>query len=89
MDAKTLTALLAVVAAIALAFTALLLPPPGIIDESALILIAQILVFAASIFGIDAAIISKLKISKLGSEERVLNKSNSQKLPSSEQNQPS
>lgn len=71
MDAKTLTALLAVVAAIALAFTALLLPPPGIIDESVLILIAQTLVFAASIFGIDAAIISKLKISKMEVKQKV------------------
>lgn len=39
--------------AIIISFYALYLPPPGEIDSSVLILVAQILIFIASVFGIQ------------------------------------
>lgn len=53
---RDLTALLLLLAGIAMAFVALLLPPTGIIHESVLYIFAQILIYAGSIFGIDAYI---------------------------------
>lgn len=50
---KIVIALCSVFAAIAIAFCALYIPPVGIIDSSVLWFIAQTLLFAASIIGID------------------------------------
>lgn len=51
---KELTAIALLVAGIVMAFIALFLPPPGEIHESVLFIFAQILIYAGSIFGIDA-----------------------------------
>lgn len=49
---KTRLALCSFVAAILFAATSLFLPPPGIIDPSVLILVAQLLVCCATFLGI-------------------------------------
>jgi len=53
---RDLTAIVLLVAGITMAFIALFLPPPGEIHESVLFIFAQILIYAGSIFGIDAYI---------------------------------
>ena len=53
---KELTAIALLVTGIVMAFIALFLPPPGEIHESVLFIFAQILIYAGSIFGIDAYI---------------------------------
>jgi hypothetical protein len=50
------TALVLLAAGVVMAFIALFLPPPGEIDDSVLFIFAQILLYAGSIFGIDAYI---------------------------------
>ena len=50
------SALLMLFFAIIISFVALLLPPQGIIDPSVLWIVAQALLFAASVFGLDAFI---------------------------------
>ncbi len=45
---------------LALAFTALLLPPSGEIHESVLYLFAQILIYCGSVFGMDTYINRKI-----------------------------
>lgn len=52
-NVKIFIAIISVVAAIVIAFCALYIPPVGIIDSSVLWFIAQALLFAASIIGID------------------------------------
>ena len=49
-----LSAFLLLLCGIIMAFIALFLPPPGQIHDSVLYLFAQILIYAGSIFGIDA-----------------------------------
>ena len=46
---------------IILAFTALLMPPPGEIHDSVLYIFAQILIYCGSIFGMDSYITQKIK----------------------------
>lgn len=53
---RDLTAIVLLIAGIVMAFIALFLPPPGEIHESVLFIFAQILIYAGSIFGIDAYI---------------------------------
>ena len=53
---RDLTAIVLLIAGILMAFIALFLPPPGEIHESVLFIFAQILIYAGSIFGIDAYI---------------------------------
>ena len=53
---RDLTAIVMLIAGIVMAFIALFLPPPGEIHESVLFIFAQILIYAGSIFGIDAYI---------------------------------
>lgn len=46
--------LLMLLFAIAISLTALFLPPPGVIDPSVLWIVAQALLFTASVLGIDS-----------------------------------
>lgn len=56
---RDITAIVLLIAGIAMAFIALFLPPPGEIHESVLFIFAQILIYVGSIFGIDAYIRKK------------------------------
>lgn len=58
---RDLTAIVLLIAGIVMAFIALFLPPPGEIHESVLFIFAQILIYAGSIFGIDAYIRKAVK----------------------------
>ena len=58
---KELTAVVLLVAGVAMAVTALFLPPPGEIHDSVLYIFAQILIYCGSIFGIDSYITQKIK----------------------------
>lgn len=49
------------VCGVALAFTALVLPPPGQIDSSVIYVFAQILIYCGSVFGVDSYINHKIK----------------------------
>lgn len=53
---KEWTAVALLTCGVLLAFVSLLMPPPGEIHESVLYIFAQILIYAGSIFGIDAYI---------------------------------
>jgi len=53
---KELSAIILLTAGVVMAFIALFLPPPGEISDSVLWLFAQILIYAGSIFGIEAYI---------------------------------
>lgn len=53
---KEWTAVALLLCGVILAFVSLLMPPPGEIHESVLYIFAQILIYAGSIFGIDAYI---------------------------------
>ena len=53
---KELSAIILLTAGVVMAFVALFLPPPGEISDSVLWLFAQILIYAGSIFGIEAYI---------------------------------
>jgi len=48
-------------AGVAMAFTALLMPPPGEIHDSVLWIFAQILLYAGSALGIDAYVRKRLE----------------------------
>lgn len=65
---RDLTAIVLLIAGIAMAFIALFLPPPGEIHESVLFIFAQILIYAGSIFGIDAYIRKSLSPTLPGRE---------------------
>ena len=70
---KELTAIALLVAGIVMAFIALFLPPPGEIHESVLFIFAQILIYAGSIFGIDAYIRKSLSPTLPGREGAMKN----------------
>jgi len=53
---KEISAMFLLVAGVAFAFIALLMPPPGEIHDSVLYIFAQILIYAGSVFGISAYI---------------------------------
>jgi len=55
-SAKEIIALMSAVVGSAIAIIALFIPPQGEIDTSVLILVAQILVFAATLLGVDSAV---------------------------------
>ena len=61
MTPKEWTALALLFSGIIMAFTALLMPPPGQIHDSVLYIFAQILIYCGSIFGIDSYISRKLR----------------------------
>ena len=54
MKIKEFSAMFLLVAGVAFAFIALLMPPPGEIHDSVLYIFAQILIYAGSVFGISA-----------------------------------
>ena len=56
MPWREISAYLLLISGIVMAFIALLIPPPGEIHDSVLYIFAQILIYAGSIFGIDAYI---------------------------------
>lgn len=57
-------AIISLVAALILSFVALFLPPRGVIDSSACMLIAQLLIYSASIMGVRLCILDFLKAKK-------------------------
>ena len=61
MNIRELTAVAMLIAGVAMAFTALLMPPPGEIHDSVLWLFAQILLYAGSALGIDAYVRKRLE----------------------------
>ena len=61
MKPKEWTALALLFSGIIMAFTALLMPPPGQIHDSVLYIFAQILIYCGSIFGIASYISRKLR----------------------------
>ena len=61
MKPKEWTALALLFSGIIMAFTALLMPPPGQIHDSVLYIFAQILIYCGSIFGLDSYISRKLR----------------------------
>ena len=61
MNIRELTAVTMLIAGVAMAFTALLMPPPGEIHDSVLWIFAQILLYAGSALGIDAYVRKRLE----------------------------
>ena len=57
---KEWTAIVMLAFGVILAFVALIIPPPGVIHDSVLFIFAQILIYAGSVFGLDAYIQRKL-----------------------------
>ena len=55
-DVKSILAAIALAVASTIAIWAMLLPPQGEVSQSVLIEIAQFLVFAATLLGVDAAV---------------------------------
>jgi hypothetical protein len=55
-DVKSILAAVALAVASTIAIWAMLLPPQGEVSQSILIEIAQFLVFAATLLGVDAAV---------------------------------
>ena len=55
-DVKSILAAIALVVASTIAIWAMLLPPQGEVSQSVLIEIAQFLVFAATLLGVDAGV---------------------------------
>ncbi len=58
---KEFSAIVLLTAGVAMAFVALILPPPGEIHDSVLYIFAQILIYCGSIFGIDSYINRKIE----------------------------
>ncbi len=54
VSVKEWTAILLLTAGVAMAFIALLLPPPGEIHDSVLYVFAQILIYSGTVFGLDS-----------------------------------
>ena len=61
MNIRELTAVAMLFAGVTMAFTALLMPPPGEIHDSVLWIFAQILLYAGSALGIDAYVRKRLE----------------------------
>ena len=61
MNIRELTAVAMLIAGVAMAFTALLMPPSGEIHDSVLWIFAQILLYAGSALGIDAYVRKRLE----------------------------
>ena len=57
---KEWTAILLLTAGVAMAFIALLLPPPGEIHDSVLYVFAQILIYSGTVFGLDSYFTKKI-----------------------------
>ena len=61
---KKLVAMISFFAAIVIGLIALFLPPEGVIDDSVLWFIAQLLVFTANIFGFSFDVFKSDKVNK-------------------------
>jgi len=61
---KHLIAIASFVVAVIMSFVALLLPPPGVIDQSVLLLIAQFLILTATLLGVSSYVESIKKLRK-------------------------
>ena len=59
---QALIALIALVFAFAIVAISLFLPPPGEVDSSVIYIFAQLLIFCASLFGLDAMLKDGFKI---------------------------
>ena len=57
---KEWTAIMLLTAGVAMAFIALLLPPPGEIHDSVLYVFAQILIYSGTVFGLDSYFTKKI-----------------------------
>ena len=60
VSVKEWTAILLLTAGVAMAFIALLLPPPGEIHDSVLYVFAQILIYSGTLFGLDSYFTKKI-----------------------------
>ena len=60
VSVKEWTAILLLTAGVAMAFIALLLPPPGEIHDSVLYVFAQILIYSGTVFGLDSYFTKKI-----------------------------
>jgi hypothetical protein len=60
ISVKEWTAILLLTAGVAMAFIALLLPPPGEIHDSVLYVFAQILIYCGTVFGLDSYFTEKI-----------------------------
>ncbi len=60
VSVKEWTAILLLTAGVAMAFIALLLPPPGEIHDSVLYVFAQILIYSGTVFGLDCYFTEKI-----------------------------
>jgi hypothetical protein len=60
ISVKEWTAILLLTAGVAMAFIALLLPPPGEIHDSVLYVFAQILIYSGTVFGLDSYFADKI-----------------------------
>ena len=60
ISVKEWTAILLLTAGVAMAFIALLLPPPGEIHDSVLYVFAQILIYSGTLFGLDSYFTKKI-----------------------------
>ena len=60
ISVKEWTAILLLTAGVAMAFIALLLPPPGEIHDSVLYVFAQILIYSGTVFGLDSYFTKKI-----------------------------
>ena len=61
MKTKNFSAVMLLASGILLAYISLFLPPPGEIHETVIYIVAQILIYAGSILGIEHYINEKLK----------------------------
>lgn len=59
---QAIVAIIALVFAFVIVAISLFLPPPGEVDSSVIYVFAQLLIFCASLFGIDAVIKDGFKI---------------------------
>lgn len=69
---KELSAIVLLIAGVAMAFIALFLPPPGEIHDSVIYIFAQILIYCGSICGIDSYISKKIKDRASHEEDNVI-----------------
>jgi len=62
---REISAMLMLLFSFSISFVALLMPPPGVIDPSVLWVVAQALLFSASVLGLDS-FVQKMKDQQKG-----------------------
>ena len=70
ISVKEWTAILLLTAGVAMAFIALLLPPPGEIHDSVLYVFAQILIYSGTVFGLDSYFTKKKNLITMTNEKK-------------------